>query len=152
MEFRHIDTTPLAVSAALNRNRRALRQRIAALQAAPDAEFVHGFPAMVAAVETGFRHEEVLCELLGSPAPCPHLADHAVMLCALHRTMSQVENGNVELGRHVADALDAVLTLPWQAAAAVPCHASFMHRPVRPVRRGGMARPGDSVAASATLQ
>lgn len=142
MEFRHIDTTPRAVSATLNRNRKALRQRIAALQAASDAEFAHSFPVMVAAVETGFRHEEVLCELLGSPALCPHLADHAVMLCALHRTISQVETGNVQLGRQVADALDAVLMLPWHAAPALPPHVSFTHQPVLPAHRRGMRRIG----------
>jgi hypothetical protein len=42
-----------------------------------------------------------------------------VLLCALHRTLPQIEGGDVSLGRQVADALDAVLSLPWDAGTQV---------------------------------
>ena len=56
--------------------------------------------------------------LLGDAGLHPRRADRAVILCALHRTLLQVEGGDIALGRQVADALDAVLTLPWDTAVA----------------------------------
>jgi hypothetical protein len=105
---------PAAACAALLRSRNDLCARVAALRAQPDDMFMHDFPAVVMAVEAGFRHEEALLELLGDAGLHPRRADHAVILCALHRTVPQVEGGDIALGRQVADALDAVLTLPLQ--------------------------------------
>jgi hypothetical protein len=76
----------------------------------------HPAISMVGAVEAGFRHEEVLLDLPGGTCPPPCVAEHATLLCALHRVMPRVESGDVELGREVVDAMDAVLMLPWQAA------------------------------------
>jgi hypothetical protein len=111
---------------ALRRCRRDLCARVAALRAQPDDVFMHDFPAVVTAVEAGFRHEETLLELLGDAGLHPRRADHAMILCALHRTLPQVEGGDIALGRQVADALDAVLTLPWDTAAAHGAHAHTM--------------------------
>jgi hypothetical protein len=103
-----------------------LRARVAALRAQPDDVFMHDFPAVVTAVEAGFRHEETLLEVLGDAGLHPRRADHAMILCALHRTLPQVEGGDIALGRQVADALDAVLALPCVTAAA-PAHAPDAH-------------------------
>jgi hypothetical protein len=123
MVLSHTAMAPLVVTAALNRNRKTLRRRVAALRTADDADFVHGFTQMVAAVEAGFRREEVLLEALTGACPAPRLADHAMLLCALHRTMPRVEGKDVRLGREIVDALDAVLLLPWQFAACPPSYA-----------------------------
>jgi hypothetical protein len=111
---------------ALRRCRRDLCARVAALRTQPDDVFMHDFPAVVTAVEAGFRHEETLLELLGDAGLHPRRADNAVILCALHRTLPQVEGGDVALGRQVADALDAVLALPWDTDAAHAAHAHTM--------------------------
>jgi hypothetical protein len=117
----------IAPLVALRRCRRDLCARVAALRAQPDDAFVHDFPAVVTAVEAGFRHEETLLELLGDAGLHPRRADRAVILCALHRTLPQVEGGDIALGRQVADALDAVLTLPWDTAAAHVARAHVAH-------------------------
>jgi hypothetical protein len=120
MKFRHLDMPAHAACAALGRRRKRLLVRIAGLRAAPDAEFVHRFAAVVAEVETAFRHEEALLELLGDACLHPRRADHAVVLCALHRAACRVEGGDVVLGRQVAAALDAILRLPFQARPPAP--------------------------------
>lgn len=112
MKLRHINTDPAAACAALRHGRKRMRARIAGLLAEPDDRFAQDFPALVASVEATFRHEEALLELLGDACLPPRRADHAVILCALHRTMPRIEGGDVKLGRQVADALDAVLSLP----------------------------------------
>jgi len=119
MHFHHPDADPLAACAALRMSRARLRARVAALQAQPDDVFVQDFPAVVAAVEADFRREEALLERLGDAALHPRRADYAVLLCALHRTLPQIERGDVGLGRQVADALEAVLSLPWDAGTEV---------------------------------
>ncbi|WP_440962630.1 hypothetical protein ACL58G_17655 [Massilia sp. GER05] len=119
MHFHHPDADPLAACAALRTSRARLCARVAALQAQPDDVFVQDFPAVVAAVEADFRREEALLERLGDAALHPRRADYAVVLCALHRTLPQIEGGDVDLGRQVADALEAVLSLPWDAGTEV---------------------------------
>ena len=119
MHFHHPDADPLAACAALRTSRARLCARVAALQAQPDEVFVQDFPAVVAAVEADFRREEALLERLGDAALHPRRADYAVLLCALHRTLPQIEGGDVGLGRQVADALGAVLSLPWDAGTEV---------------------------------
>jgi hypothetical protein len=119
MHLHHPDADALAACAALRTSRARLRAIVAALQAQPDEIFVQDFPAVVAAVEADFRREEALLERLGDAALHPRRADYAVLLCALHRTLPQIESGDVSLGRQVADALDAVLSLPWDAGTQV---------------------------------
>jgi len=120
MHFHHTDADPFTACAAVRHSRERLCARIAALQAQPDAVFVQDFPAVVAAVEADFRREEALLERLGDACLHPRRADYAVVLCALHRTLPQIEDGDAVLGRQVADALGAVLSVPWEAAA--PLH------------------------------
>jgi hypothetical protein len=117
MRFPSPGIAPAAARAALLRSRNDLCTRVATLRAQPDDIFLHDFSAVVTAVEAGFRHEEALLELLGDAGLHPRRADHAVILCALHRTLPQVEGGDIALGRQVAEALDAVLTLPLQTAS-----------------------------------
>jgi hypothetical protein len=127
-------THPAAAAAALQRCHRDLRSRVARLRTQPDDLFVQEFPAVVTAVEAGFRHEETLLELLGDACLHPRRADHAVILCALHRTLSQVEGGDVALGRQVADALDAVLALPPEPATGHLPDRAPSRRHARPRR------------------
>jgi hypothetical protein len=117
------DADPLAACAALRTSRARLRARVAALQAQPDEVFAQDFPAVVAAVEADFRSEEALLERLGDATLHPRRADYAVLLCALHRTLPQIEGGDIGLGRQVADALGAVLSLPWDAGTEVAAAA-----------------------------
>jgi hypothetical protein len=123
-----------AAAAALQRCRRDLRSRVARLRKQPDDSFAQAFSAVVAALEAGFRHEETLLELLGDAWLHPRRADHAIILCALHRTLSQVEAGDVALGRQVADALDAVLALPCEATAEPAPDRAASRRHARPRR------------------
>ena len=120
MKLRHITMPPWAARAAQRRRRRPLLGQIGALCAATDAEFARCFPAAVAAVEARFRHEEALLERLGDACLHPRRADHAVILCALHRTASRVERGDLVLGRQVARALAALLGQPGAQPAATP--------------------------------
>jgi len=133
MTFNQIAMSPPAACVALHRGRKKLRARVAALRPLPDAEFTEQFAGMVAAVEAGFRHEEALLELLGDACLRPRLADHAVMLCALHRVAPKVEGGDVDLGRQVVDALGHALELPlplaplWSAPRHVATAAGSRH-------------------------
>lgn len=114
MSFRHIDMPPEAACAALQHRHRLLLDRIAGLGTCPDTEFAQQFPAVVDAVEAAFRHEEALLELLGDAGLHPRRAHHASILCALHRTATRVEDGDLERGREVAAALEAILLPPQQ--------------------------------------
>lgn len=119
MSFRHIDMPPEAACAALQHRHRLLLDRIAGLGTCPDTEFAQQFPAVVDAVEAAFRHEEALLELLGDAGLHPRRAHHASILCALHRTATRVEDGDLERGREVAAALEAIL-LPQQQQQQPP--------------------------------
>jgi hypothetical protein len=132
VRFHRADTSPAAVLGALRHTRMALRSRVRALYACPDDTFVRDFAPAVAAVEAGFRHEEALLDRLGDPGLHRRRAEHAVILCALHRTMARVEEGDVRLGRQVAGALAAVLALPWPASLAArrPAHVGLVHHPL----------------------
>lgn len=121
MKYRPIRMAPQAACAALHRRRVLLLDRIAALRRSPDTEFAQQFLAVVAQVESAFRHEESLLELLGDACLHPRRADHATILCALHRTAARVEGGDLQRGREVAAALEAILDTPqpaFQAARA----------------------------------
>lgn len=134
MHFHQPEADPLTACAAMRHNRERLCARIEALQAQPDDVFVQDFPAVVAAVEADFRREEALLEHLGDACLHPRRADYAVVLCALHRTLPQIEGGDVALGRQVADALGAVLSLPWDAGTDAPRAPPAGPRRMRPVR------------------
>ena len=120
MKFRHIAMPAKMACAALHHRRKLLLCRIGALRADTDADFARHFPGFVAEVEATFRHEEALLELLGDACLRPRRADHAVILCALHRTASQVEHGELVLGRQVAAALAALLGQPGALPPGTP--------------------------------
>jgi hemerythrin len=102
---------PRAICAALRQARKCLRQRIEHAAAAPDDGFAHGYVTTVAAVEAGFRHEELIMETLGYAQLQAHRAENAVVLSALHRVLPDVEGGDCALGRQVLAALLDVLEL-----------------------------------------
>ena len=97
--------------AALRHVHRGLRARIRRLLHEADREFIGGFPGLIAAVETGLRHEETILEDEGAPYLRERRADNAIILCALHRVAIRVEQGQAELGRQVAAALEDMLAL-----------------------------------------
>jgi hemerythrin len=102
---------PRTLVAALRHARKALCRRIHALLGAPDAELAHAFATLVAEVEAGFRHEELIMGTLGYARLREQRAENAVVLSALHRVLPQVEDGDAVLGRSVLDALLEVLDL-----------------------------------------
>jgi len=120
MAFPHSRPTVLADWPALGGRCRSLQTHLAALRNSTDAAFARQFPAAVAAVEALFRHEEALLDQHGDACLHACLADHALILCALHRIAARVERGDVAPGRRVVDALDAMLTMP---AVAPPLRA-----------------------------
>lgn len=99
------------VRAALRHLHTELVFQIREIMKQPDAAFVRGFPSMVAAVEAGLRHEELLLELLGDRHLRERRAENAMILCSLHRVASRVERGDAEMGRQIASALVVVLSL-----------------------------------------
>jgi hypothetical protein len=103
-----------AVGAAMRHGRRHVCARLAGTldpARTPDASFVREFPALVALVEAGFRHEETVMELLNYERRHNHLADNAIILAALHRALPLVEDGDIALGRRLVAALLDLLSL-----------------------------------------
>lgn len=115
MSFRHYPGGGAgAVGAAMRHARRRLCARLAGTldpAGTPDASFVREFPALVALVEAGFRHEETVMELLDYHRRHDHLADNAIILAALHRALPLVEEGDIALGRRLVAALLDLLSL-----------------------------------------
>lgn len=102
---------PRAVCTALRHGRTMLCRRIAAVAACPDGALGTCFAALVAEVEAAFRHEELIMETLGYPHLHEHVEQNAVVLCALHRVLPDVERGDHALGRAILAALADVLAL-----------------------------------------
>lgn len=115
MTFRRFpDTGAGAIGAAIRQARRHLCARLADCADAgctPDARFVRDFPALVTAVEAGFRHEELVMERVDYALLHEHRAENAIILAALHRAMPLVEDGDVALGRQLVEALHDLLSL-----------------------------------------
>lgn len=112
MTQRHLHpTSPHAICAAIRHARKSLCRRVDALAATSDTAFTQGYPAIVAAVEAAFRHEEAAMEMLGYDRLREHREENAVILTALHRVLAQVECGDCALGRQVLAALRDVLEL-----------------------------------------
>jgi len=100
-----------AICAAIRHARKHLCSRLQHAVSAPDERFVREFPSLVAAVEAGFRHEEMVMEALAYDSLHEHRAENATLLAALHRVTPLVEDGDVALGRQVLAALRDVLAL-----------------------------------------
>jgi hypothetical protein len=97
--------------AALRHVRKSLCTRVRQVQAEADDNFIRNFPAMIAAVEAGLRHEEAILDMLRFRRLRERRAENAMILCALHRASIGVEVGDVELGRRLVAALADVLEL-----------------------------------------
>lgn len=102
---------PRTLVAALRHARKALCCRLHAAMLAPDAEFTGVYAVLVAEVESGFRHEELIMGTLGYARLREQQQENAVVLSALHRVLPQVEDGDAALGREVFAALLDVLAL-----------------------------------------
>jgi hemerythrin len=106
-----INRNDYAVCAALRRERKALCSRAEYVANAAGEDFPDAFTALVSAVETAFRREEMVMELLGSPKLPERREENATILAALHRVTAAVESGNLALGHEVVAALSSVLDL-----------------------------------------
>jgi hypothetical protein len=102
---------PRTLVAALRHARKTLCVRLHAVLQAPDAVFVGDYAVLVAEVEAGFRHEELIMGTLGYERLREQCQENAVVLSALHRVQPQVEIGDTALGRAVLTALIDVLDL-----------------------------------------
>lgn len=129
-----------SICAALRHARRSLCNRVELTAAAPDQQFVEDFPSLVREIETAFRREQLVMELLGFPRLRERLEEDAIVLRALHRVTSEIEHGNLALGREVVTSLRDLLDLHRLTAdlalvMAIPSAASGHSRhPARPER------------------
>ena len=103
----------------------------------PDEQFSSAFVRLVAAVECTFRNEETLMETVGHPGFRDRRRDNALLLGALHHAASQVEAGNLALGREVIAALPGLLSLHRISALRMLASSA-----PRGFIRGGMFRTG----------
>lgn len=115
MTFRHYaHGSAGAIGAALRHARRHLCARLAESAdcvRTSDERFVHEFPAIVTAVEAGFRHEETVMESVDYARLHEHRAENATILAALHRALPRIEDGDITLGRQLVTALHDMLSL-----------------------------------------
>ena len=123
---------PHAVCAALRQARKSLCSRVELAAEAPDQEFVQEFPALVREIETGFRREQLVMELLEFPRLRERLEEDAIVLRALHRVSPEIEHGNLALGREVVSTLRDLLdlhrlTADLELAVAIPSPALRRH-------------------------
>jgi hemerythrin len=112
MKTEHANSLPpRSVTTAIRHARRSLCSRLEHMAGLPDDAFRRDFAGIVAAVEAGFRHEELVMEMLGYERLREHRAENAVILRALHRALPQVDGGDCALGRQLVEALREVLAL-----------------------------------------
>jgi len=102
---------PRTLVAALRHARKVLCGRLHQAMRAPDPEFTGVYAILVAEVETGFRHEELIMGTLGYARLREQQEENAVVLSALHHVLPRVEDGDAALGREVFSALLDVLAL-----------------------------------------
>ena len=142
MTFRHYPGGNAgAIGAAIRHARRRLCARLADTadsRCTPDACFVREFPAVITAVEVGFRHEEMVMESLDYARMHEHLAENAIILAAVHRAVPLVEDGDIALGRQLVTALLDLLSL--HRLSTDLALATAPHAPAR--------RPGGKVPRS----
>jgi hemerythrin len=75
------------------------------LSSSDDEHFCEEFTAFVGTVERAFREEEAWMDDVDFSAIATHQEQHARVLSALHHVHSVVMDGDIALGRHVADEL-----------------------------------------------
>jgi hemerythrin-like metal-binding protein len=71
----------------------------------PDPRFPAAFREFVASVESDFRSEEAVMEMVHYAEAPIHREQHARVLSALHHTLSKVMQGDMQSGRHALDLL-----------------------------------------------
>jgi hemerythrin len=103
--------TPRSVTMAIRHARRSLCNRLERMAVLEDEALRREFAGVVAAVEAGFRHEDLVMEMLGYERLREHRAENAVILRALHRALPRVDGGDCALGRQLVNALREVLAL-----------------------------------------
>lgn len=130
MKPRHSAADPQALCTVLRHARHALCQRVARAAATPDRLFADDFPALLLAVEAGFRREELTMEALGIPGLRERRRHNALILDALHDVSPAVERGSPEVGREVVSALRDLLHLHRHAADLVLA-VSALQKPAR---------------------
>lgn len=121
-----------ALCAVLRHARHALCQHVTQAVEAPDKQLMAGFPALVGAVEAGFRREELVMESLGIPGLRERRYNNALILSALHHVQAAVAGGDPGLGREVVGALRDLLELHRQSADLVLA-VSALQRQRRPI-------------------
>ena len=102
---------PHGIVHAMTLARKRLLTCISKAAQEPDEQLFSAFGRLVAAAECSFRNEETLMETAGHPGFRDRRRDNALLLGALHRAASQVEAGNLALGREVIAALPGLLSL-----------------------------------------
>lgn len=90
---------------AMDRLHHDLFSALDALSNSDDECFSAEFTAFAETVERAFREEEAWMDDVDFSAMATHQEQHARVLGALHHVHSQVMNGDIGLGRHVADEL-----------------------------------------------
>ena len=91
--------------ASMDESHKALLDKLAQLEDAPDAEFPAHYAAMVARVESDFREEEELMEEIDFPGIRAHREQHAKLLGGLHHAAASVMDGDIARGRNVTELL-----------------------------------------------
>lgn len=122
---------PQALCTVLRHARHALCRRVAEAADAPDRLFTNDFPRLVAAVESGFRREELAMEALRIPGLRERRHNNALILSALHRVAPVVEGGDLGVGRELVAALRDLLDLHRHSADLVLAVAA-LHQRTRP--------------------
>jgi len=128
---------PRTLCAAIRHARKTLCLRLQGALREPDDMLVRSFAMLVAEVEAGFRHEEMIMGTLGYARLREQREENAVVLSALHRVLPEVEDGNAPLAREVITALLEVLALHRLSAGLALAMA--VHEPSQRVR-GSAAR------------
>jgi hypothetical protein len=119
---------PQALCTVLRHARHSLCQRVALAAGAPDRLFASDFPGVVAAVEAGFRREELAMEALRIPGLRERRRNNALILSALHHVSPAVERGNLGAGREVIGALRELLDLHRHSADLVLAVSALQKR------------------------
>lgn len=111
----------------MDKSHHGLLDELAELLNSPDDEVARSYASLVAAIERDFREEEELMEEVGLDSFQPHIEQHARMLSALHHSLSQVMQGNIDAGRAALQLLPEwlqfhIATMDQALADAVVAH------------------------------
>lgn len=90
---------------AMDRLHHDLFSALDELSGSDDAAFCEKFTTFVGRMERAFREEEAWMDELDFQETAAHQEQHARVLGALHHIHSQVMDGDIDMGRHVADEL-----------------------------------------------